>query len=91
MSPITRNIPNILTVARMVLAPIFFILFIKNYTKRIKENIKRVKKLPKIKGVKKILYPGENKAERYKKNINKKINISSKILNEIYSLNKSWS
>ena len=64
-------------------------LFIKNYTKRIKENIKRVKKLPKIKGVKKILYPGENKAERYKKNINKKINISSKILNEIYSLNKS--
>ena len=32
MSPITRNIPNILTVARMVLAPIFFILFIKNYT-----------------------------------------------------------
>ena len=32
MSSITRNIPNILTVARMVLAPIFFILFIKNYT-----------------------------------------------------------
>ena len=32
MSPITRNIPNILTVDRMVLAPIFFILFIKNYT-----------------------------------------------------------
>tara|TARA_B100002051_G_scaffold245592_1_gene253092 strand:- start:374 stop:1021 length:648 start_codon:yes stop_codon:yes gene_type:complete len=32
MSPIRRNIPNILTVARMVLAPIFFILFIKNYT-----------------------------------------------------------
>ena len=42
-----------------------------------------------VEGVKKILYPGENKAERYKKNINKKINISSKILNEIYSLNKS--
>ena len=64
-------------------------LFIKNYTKRIKENIKRVKKLPKIKGVEKILYPGENKAERYKKNLNKKINIPTKILNEIYSLNKS--
>tara|TARA_B100000674_G_scaffold485918_1_gene493505 strand:+ start:1450 stop:2457 length:1008 start_codon:yes stop_codon:yes gene_type:complete len=64
-------------------------LFIKNYTKRIKENIKSVKKLPKIKGVKKILFPGENKAERYKKNINKKINIPKKILNEIYLLNKS--
>ena len=31
MSPITRNIPNILTIARMVLAPIFFIFFIKNH------------------------------------------------------------
>ena len=43
-------------------------LFVGNYSQRIKENIKRVKRLPKIKGVKEILYPGENKFRRYKKN-----------------------
>ena len=43
-------------------------LFIGNYSQRIKENIKRIKRLPKIKGVKEILYPGENKFRRYKKN-----------------------
>ena len=53
-------------------------LFVNNYSKRIKENIKRIKKLPKIKGVKEILYPGQNKFIRYKKNIKKKINISKK-------------
>lgn len=31
MSPLVRNIPNILTVARMVLAPIFFILFVYDF------------------------------------------------------------
>jgi phosphatidylglycerophosphate synthase len=31
MSPVLRNIPNILTISRIILAPIFFILFINNY------------------------------------------------------------
>ena len=64
-------------------------LFVKNYKKRIKENIKRIKKLPKLKGVKKIYYPGENKAERFKINSNKEINIPANILAEISLLNKS--
>ncbi len=51
-------------------------IFVNNYNKRIKENIKRVKKLPKIKGVKEILYPGQNKFKRYKNNFNKQIEIS---------------
>ncbi len=36
-------------------------LFVKDYNKRIRENIKRIKRLPKQKGFKKIYYPGENK------------------------------
>ena len=31
MSPILRNIPNLLTISRMLIAPVFFILFINNY------------------------------------------------------------
>ncbi len=58
-------------------------LFVKNYTKRIVENIKRIKKLPKLKGFKKIYYPGENKAERFKLNSKKEINIPKNILKEI--------
>ena len=46
-------------------------LFVGNYSKRIKENIKRIKKLPKINGVKEILYPGQNKYARYKKILKK--------------------
>ena len=61
-------------------------LFLNNYTKRIKQNIKRVKKLPKIKGVKEILYPGQNKYKRYKKNMNKTINIPNEILKDLFSL-----
>ena len=57
-----------------------------NYFKRIKENIKRIKKLPKIKGVKKILYPGEGMASRYKKNLKKGIFIPENILEEIKKL-----
>ena len=64
-------------------------LFVKNYKKRINENIKRVKKLPKIKGIKRIRYPGEKKAERFKLNSKKKINIPVNILKEINQLNKS--
>ncbi len=61
-------------------------LFLKNYTKRIKQNIKRVKKLPKIKGVREIMYPGQNKFRRYKKNMNKKIRIPSEILKDLNNL-----
>ncbi|WP_075522871.1 Ldh family oxidoreductase [Candidatus Pelagibacter communis] len=52
-------------------------LFVKNYNKRIKENIYRIKRLPKIKGVKEIMYPGQNKYKRFKKNSKKEIKISS--------------
>ena len=61
-------------------------LFLSDYIPRIKQNLKRVKKLPKIKGVKEIMYPGQNKYKRYKKNMNKKINISHEILKDINSL-----
>ena len=62
-------------------------LFVGNYNERIKENIKRIKRLPKIKGVKEILYPGQNKHRRYKKNLNKNINISSNIAKDLKKLN----
>ena len=63
-------------------------LFVGNsYNKRIKENIKSIKKLPKIKGIKKILYPGEHKYLRYKKNLKKSIVIPKNILEEIEKLN----
>ena len=62
-------------------------LFVGNYSERIKENIKRIKRLPKIKGVKEILYPGQNKHRRYKKNLNKKINIPSNIADDLKKLN----
>ena len=51
-------------------------LFQKNYNQRIKDNIKTIKKLPKIKGIKEIMYPGQNKFNRYKQNIKKEILIS---------------
>ena len=70
---------------------LFFVLkpnlFIGNYSQRIKENIKRIKKLPKIKNVKEILYPGQSKQRRYKKNLNKKINISANIAEDLKKLN----
>ena len=62
-------------------------LFVGNYNKKIRENIKRIKKLPRIKGVKEILYPGQSKYSRYKKNIKKKIQISKKIVEELKILN----
>ena len=40
-------------------------LFVGNFNEKIKQNIKRVKGLPKIKGVKEILYPGQNKQKRF--------------------------
>tara|TARA_E500000331_G_scaffold348630_1_gene390531 strand:- start:335 stop:1345 length:1011 start_codon:yes stop_codon:yes gene_type:complete len=58
-----------------------------NYNKRIKNNIKTIKKLPKIKGIKEILYPGQNKYYRYKKNLKKKIPLSKNILEDLKKLN----
>ena len=60
----------------------------KKYNKRIEENIKTIKKLPKIKGVKEILYPGQNKHWRYKNNLKKEIKIPKDVFIEIESLLK---
>ena len=62
-------------------------LFVGNYSQRIKENIKRIKRLPKIKGVKEIFYPGQNKFNRYKKNRKKEISIPSNIAEDLKKLN----
>ena len=61
-------------------------LFVGNFNEKIKQNIKRVKGLPKIKGVKEILYPGQNKQKKFNKNVNKKIYISDNIKNDLESL-----
>tara|TARA_B100001741_G_scaffold214767_1_gene177921 strand:+ start:116 stop:1120 length:1005 start_codon:yes stop_codon:yes gene_type:complete len=61
-------------------------LFVNNYNYRIKENIKRIKKLPKIKGTKKIVYPGQNRFYRYKKNLKKEIYIPEIIKLDIEKL-----
>ena len=63
-------------------------LFVKDYNNRIKDNIKKVKKLPKVKGVKEIMYPGQNKYKRYKMNLNKEIKISKIIKEELEILKK---
>jgi len=54
-----------------------------NFNNRIKDNIKTIKKLPKIKGVNEILYPGQNKFNRYKNNLKKEIKISKNILDDL--------
>ena len=69
----------------LVLKPNLFVG--KNYIKRIKENIRAIKKLPKIKGVKEILYPGQGMNSRYKRNLKKGIVIQKNILEEIKRLN----
>ena len=61
-------------------------LFVGSYNQRIKKNIKTIKRLPKIKGVKEILYPGQNKSKRYKKNLKKEINIPRNILEDLKKL-----
>ena len=61
-------------------------LFVGNYSKRIKENIKRIKRLPKIKAVKEIMYPGQNKYKRYKINSKKNIKISEMIKKDLKNL-----
>ena len=57
-------------------------LFVKDYNQRIKDNIKRVKRLPKVKGIKEIMYPGQNKYKRYKMNLKKEIKMSKIIQKE---------
>ncbi len=51
-------------------------LFVKNFKSRIKDNIKVIKRLPKVKGIKEIMYPGQNKYKRFRANCKKEINIS---------------
>ncbi len=60
----------------------------KSYKKKIKQNIKTIKKLPKLRGTKKILYPGENRYNRYKVNIKKNISISKSVMEELKKLSK---
>ena len=83
---LNRLLPTYLSVfsKRVNLSP--FNVINKNFNEEIKQNIKRVKGLPKIKGVKEILYPGQNKQKRFKKNVNKKIYISENIKNDLESL-----
>ena len=62
-------------------------LFVKNYKTRIKENIKIIKKLPKVKGVKEIMYPGQNKYKRFKLNSKNEIRIPMNIKKDLEILN----
>ena len=59
----------------------------KNYYKRMKENIRIIKKLPKLKGFKHICFPGEGLKARYKINKKKGIKIPKKVLEDIEYLN----
>jgi len=63
-------------------------LFVNNYSSRIKDNIKRVKKLPKIKGIKEIMYPGQNKYKRFKMNFKNEIKISNVVKKDLEILKR---
>ena len=65
-------------------------LFVKNYHSRIKENIRRIKKLPKIKGVKEIMYPGQNKYKRFVINSKKEIKIPKNIKKDLKLLQNNY-
>ena len=58
-------------------------LFVKNFNNRIKNNIKTIKRLPRIKGIKEIMYPGQNKYKRFKMNSKKEINISEVVKKDL--------
>ena len=58
-------------------------LFVKNYKKRIKDNIKKIKKLPKLNGVKEIMYPGQNKYKRFKLNSKNEIKIPMNVKKDL--------
>ena len=51
-----------------------------------KDNIRTIKKLPKMKGVKEILYPGQSKSNRFKNNHKKEIKITKNILEDLKKL-----
>ena len=51
-------------------------LFVNNFNNRIKDNIKTIKRLPKVKNVKEIMYPGQNRYKRFLMNSKKNIKIS---------------
>ncbi len=57
-----------------------------SFKARIKNNIKIIKNLPKIKGIKEILYPGQNKFNRFKSNLKKEIVISQAVLKDLKNL-----
>ena len=63
-------------------------LFVNNYNKRIKDNINKIKRLPKIKGLKEIVYPGQNKYKRFIMNSKKEIKISKIIKKDLELLKK---
>ena len=63
-------------------------LFVKNFNNRIKNNIKIIKSLPKIKGFKEIMYPGQNKFKRFKMNEKKDIKITNIIKKDLEILSK---
>jgi len=63
-------------------------LFVNNFNNRIKNNIKTIKRLPKIKGIKEIMYPGQNKYKRFKTNSKKEIRISEIIKKDLKTLKK---
>ena len=58
-------------------------LFVNNFNSRIKNNIKTIKRLTKIKGIKEIMYPGQNKYKRFKMNSKKEINISGLVKKDL--------
>ena len=61
-------------------------IFVNNFSKRIKDNIRRIKKLPKLKGIKEILYPGQSKFNRFKNNFKKEIKINETIKRDLQLL-----
>ncbi len=63
-------------------------LFVKGYNSRIKDNINKIKRLPKIKGVKEIMYPGQNKYKRFLINSKKEIKISDTTKKDLEVLKK---
>jgi len=58
-------------------------LFVNDFNNRIKNNIKTIKRLPKIKGIKEIMYPGQNKYKRFKMNLKKEIKITKEIKRDL--------
>jgi LDH2 family malate/lactate/ureidoglycolate dehydrogenase len=61
-------------------------LFVKDFNYRIKDNIRIIKRLPKIKEVKEIMYPGQNKYKRFKSNSKKDIKVSEIIQKDLENL-----